>query len=127
MLKYTLNPKPEKSVKVYGRGLRISGKSSVLVCRAITGMNLDKGKKFLQTLVSRSQSLNGKYYTNVSKEILNLLNQAENNTEFKGLDPGRMVIHASAHKGFTFYRARRFKMRRQKRKVTNIQIVLVQR
>jgi len=126
-MKYTLNPKPEKSVRVFGRGLRISTKYSTIVCRAITGMNLGKGKGFLEDLISQKRSLGGKYYTNISDALLGLLKSAEANAEFKGLDADRMIIHASAHKGFTFWRPRRLKMRRTKRKATNIQIVLEER
>ncbi|MBL7206274.1 MAG: hypothetical protein ISS36_01605 [Candidatus Aenigmarchaeota archaeon] len=124
MLKYTYEPNPKKSVKVFGSGLRISTKSSAVICDEITGKQLDKGKRLLQDLVLQKRSLRGKYYTNVSKEILNILQSAENNAEFKGLDPSKLHIHASAHKGFRFWRPRRFKVRRQRRKVTNIQFVL---
>lgn len=124
MERYAFNPNPKKSVKVSGRGLRISTKSSVTVCRAITGMNLEKGKQLLSSMVGQTESLDGKHYTNISSTLLELLKSAQNNAEVKGLEPGKMVIHASAHRGFRFFRNRRFKMRRQKRKVTNIQIVL---
>ena len=127
MLRYARSPKPEKSAKVYGRNLRISRKSSVIVCKALTGLSLEKGNKLLENLITQKQSLDGKYYTNVSKQLSKLIAQAENNAEFKGLDTSRLIIHASAHKGFTFWRPRRFKLRRRKRKMTNIQIVLEQK
>ena len=41
-----------------------------------------------------------------------------------GLDPENLHIHISAHKGFTFYRPRGWKRRRERRKVTNLQVVL---
>ena len=126
MLRYTLNPNPKISVKVYGRNLRVSSKSSAVVCRKIRGMHLEKAKKLLENLVSQKQSLNGKYYTNSCKELLNLLNQAENNAEFKGLDTSKMIVHASAHQSFSYFRPRRFKMRRQRRKLANLQVVLIQ-
>ena len=72
MIKYALNPKPEKSVKVYGRAIRISRKSSVTVCRYITGKSLKSGKSFLEGMISKTSDLNGKYYTNVAAEILGL-------------------------------------------------------
>ncbi len=127
MLRYAFNPNPKKSARVYGRALRISTKNSVIVCKAITGMNLQKGKKFLEDLISKRNNLNGRYYTNVTKELLKLVKSAEANAEFKGLDTERLIIHASAHKGFTFMRPRRLKMRRTRRKITNIQIVLQQK
>ena len=88
---------------------------------------MDKGKNLLEKLLSQKQDLDGKYYTNAASEILDLLKSAESNAEFKGLDLEKLIVYASAHKGFTFFRPRRFKMRRDKRKVTNIQIALVQK
>ena len=125
MLGYSFVPKSENSsVKVYGRNLRISRKKSVVVCRAINGMNFSKGKKLLNDMKNGKRSLGGKYYTKVSSEIHKLLELAESNSEFKGLDPTNMIIHASAHKGFSFWRPRRFKIRRTEAKMCNIQIVL---
>lgn len=123
-MKYTYNPNPKKSVKVFGSGLRISPKSSAVVCRAITNRHLDSGRKLLEDMLMKKRSIKGKYYTNVCKELLNLLTSAENNAEFKGLNVSKLHIHASAHKGFGFWRPRRFRLRRQKRKVANIQLVL---
>ncbi len=127
MLRYAFNPRKEKSARVYGRSLRISGKSSQILCSRITGRSLLRGRRLLNDLVARRRSLNGKYYTNTAKEMLELLGSAQTNAEAKGLDPEKLSIHASAHKGFTFWRNRRFKMRRQKRKICNLQIVLMQR
>ena len=124
MLRYVMNPKPQKSVKVYGRALRISTKNSVKVCSEISGRPLKKAKKLLEDLITQKRSLNGKYYTNISKTLLKLLESAKKNAEFKGLDPEKMIVHASAHKGFTFWRPRRFKLRGTKRKMTHIQIFL---
>ena len=126
-LKYAYAPKAEKFARAYGRALRISTKSSTQICRAITGLNLQKGKGLLNSLLEEKKSLDGKYYTNTTAEVLDLLKSAESNAEFKGLDTDKLIIHASAHTGFAFWRPRRFKMRRQKRKVTNVQIVLEQR
>jgi ribosomal protein L22 len=127
MLKYAFRQKPEKSVKMYGRNLRISTKSSVTVCRALSGLHLEKGKKLLAGLRDKKRSLNGKYYTNVVKEIGSLLRDAEAGAEYKGLDVSRLHILAAAHKGFRFYTPRRFKLRRRKTKVCNIQLVLVEK
>jgi large subunit ribosomal protein L22 len=127
MHKYAFNPDPKTSVKVYGRSLNVSHKSSQIVCRKITGMNLEKAKAFLSNLVSQKHSLEGKYYTNTSKDILSLLKSAESNAEVKGLDTSRLLIHASSHKGFRFMRPRRLKMRGLQKKITNVQIVLMER
>jgi large subunit ribosomal protein L22 len=124
MNKYTYNPDPKKSSKVFGRGLNISHKSSNIVCSKISGMNLDKAKMFLMKMLIEKENIGGKHYTNVTKELIKLLRSAESNAEFKGMDPSRMLIHASAHTGFTFYRPRNWKRRMEKKKITNVQIVL---
>lgn len=121
------NADPKKSVMVYGRGLRISRKSSVTVCHAIAGKPIGKGKGLLDRLAAKKESLRGKYYTNVVEQLSLLLDSAAKNAEFKGLDPDRLIIHASAHKGFTLYRPRNWKRRREKRKVTNIRLLLTER
>ena len=127
MLKYAYKSNPAKSVKVYGRSMRISSKSSVIVCRKITGMSIDKGRDFLLRLSRHKDSINGKYYDNVTNSLIMLLKSAEGNAENKGLDPNKLFIHASAHQGFSFWRPRAWKMRRQKRKMTNIQFILEER
>ena len=126
-MEYCLKPKPEKSAKALGVNLRVSTKNSVIVCKAIRGKTLEKGKKLLEDLIDKKRSLNGKYYTNACKEILEVLKSAEANAEFKGLDLEKLIIHASAHKGFSFWTPRRFKLRRRRKKTTNIQIILIQR
>lgn len=127
MLRYAFNPRKEKSARAYGRSLRISRKSSQLLCSRITGMPLAKGRKLLRDLVDQRRSLDGKHYTKTAMEMLDMLGSAQANAEAKGLDPDKLSIHASAHRGFTFWRNRRFKMGRQRRKVCNLQIVLIQR
>ncbi len=127
MLKYSLDLDPKKSAKAYGRSLGISTKSSVILCRAVSGLNVAKGKKLLQDMVDGRKDIGGKYYTNASKEILELIKSAESNAEFKGLDASRLIIFASAHKGFTFHRPRRTKLKSTRKKMTNVQVVLQQK
>lgn len=126
-MKYAYNPNAKKSAKTYGNGLRISKKSSNIICSRITGMSLEKGRMFLMNLLLQKHSISGKYYTNVTKEMLNMLRSAEANAEFKGLNPSKLMIHASAHKGFSFFRPRGMKRSREKRKMTNVQVVLEER
>lgn len=127
MNRYAYNPDEKKSARVFGRGLRISQKSSRTVCTRITGMTLDKGRRLLMNMLIQKESISGKYYTNITKEMLNLLRSAESNAESKGLEPSRLRIHASAHAGFRFYRPRGWKRRGERRKVCNIQMVLEER
>jgi large subunit ribosomal protein L22 len=127
MPKYALNLDQKKSAKAYGRSLNISTKSSVLMCRKVSGMNVQKAKQLLEGMTEGKRDVDGKYYSNVSSEMLRLLKAAEANAEFKGLDTSRLVVFASAHKGFTFFRPRRTKLKRTQRKITNLQIVLQQK
>jgi ribosomal protein L22 len=78
-------------------------------------------------MLSQTRDIDGRYYTNAATEILMLLKSAENNAEVKGLAAERLVVSASAHQGFTMFRPRRFKNRRQRRKVTHVQVVLVEK
>jgi len=124
---YALKKNEKKSAKVFGKGLPISTKDSVAICRKISGMNLQKGREFLIGMLSEERSLDGKFHTKATMEIVGLLNSAESNAEFKGLDPEKMIINASAHEGYTFYRPRRFKVHGRKKKITHVQIVLEQK
>lgn len=127
MNRYAYQPKSKNAVKVYGSGLRISSKSGALVCREVTGMSLPKAQQFTTGLVSKKRNLKGKYYTAVATSLSDLLKQAEASTEAKGFDPERMIVHASAHEGFTFRTPRRFKLRARKRKIAHLQLVLEQK
>lgn len=127
MNRYAYNPDQKKSARVFGRGSRVSQKSSEIVCSRITGMSLGKGKTLLLNMLMKKESISGKHYTGVVDELLNLIKSAENNAEFKGLEPSKLVIHASAHRGFSFYRPRNWKRRLERRKVTNLQVVLEER
>ena len=73
MHKYAFNPDPKSSVRVYGRSINVSYKTSQIVCRKVTGMNLEKAKKLIENLISKKHSLDGRYYTNTSVEMLSLL------------------------------------------------------
>lgn len=126
-MKYVLNPNLKRSSQAYGRNLRVSNKSSVTVCRAISGMPLRKAEALLEGLVSGKRNLHGKYYTKTAGEILALLGSARSNADAKGLEADGMVVRASAHKGFRLWTPRRFKLRRTTGKNTNIQVVLEER
>lgn len=127
MQRYVKSPDPKTSVKVYGRSLRVSAKDSAIVCKAITGKTLEKGKQFLVQVQARKASLDGKFHDSATDQVHQLLVSAEANTEAKGLAADRMFIHASVHRGFTFHTPRRFKQRGRRRRVTNIQVILEQR
>jgi large subunit ribosomal protein L22 len=110
---------PERTAKVAGRELRISPKHASEICRTIKGMKLEKAKTFLDQVIAKKtpvpfrrykkkvahrhgmqKSSAGRYPVKAANLILKLLQGAEANAEFKGLDAESLrVIHASAYAG----------------------------
>ncbi len=123
MNRYAYEPKG-KHAKASGSMVRISPLHSVVLCRKISGMNATKAKALLENLVSHKAALRGKFYDKTAQQILYHLKQAESNAEFQGLDTGRLIVHASASKGFSFARPRRTSFRHRQVKSTNLQVVL---
>ena len=103
-----------------GRELRISPKDAVEICREIRGKDLEEAFDYLEDVIdgisavpykSHSKKLShkksltgwhsGKYPVKASEAILELLENAQNNAKYKGLDETSLFIrHASARKGF---------------------------
>lgn len=109
-------------------GARISFKKSIIICKAIRGLSLEKGKKLLEDLVSKKASLDGKYHTDTSKKILEILSGAEANAKQKDLKMDKLFINAKADKGFRLITQKsRAKFRGRKAKTTNIEIILEER
>jgi ribosomal protein L22 len=108
---------------------RISLKSSRIICKALQGKKADKAKAMLQGMVDGKRSLNGKYYTNASKKILEVLKNAEANAKAKMMNEESLfVILVKADKGRTFVRPRSRSGRRgEKAKMTHLEIILEER
>lgn len=123
---YTFEPK-QKHAKVHGSSLRVSAKASNTICRTIKKKTLARSKRLLMNLISKKQSLDGKYYTKAAKEMLNLLNSCEKNAEFLGLDADRLMVHATATHGAAFHRRRRKGAFGSKLKSAYIEIMLIER
>ena len=114
----------EKTAKASGRELRVSPKQAREVCRTIKGMKLDKAKAFLHQVMLKKKAVPflrfnkkvghrrglekgfaGRYPVNAAQQILGVLEGAEANAEYKGLDLERLrIIHASAYRGMTIKR-----------------------
>ncbi|MCS4541589.1 MAG: 50S ribosomal protein L22 [Euryarchaeota archaeon] len=107
----------EKTAKVMGRALQISPKDSVEICRVLRGMRLIKAKDLLEKVskkktpipykryrskVGHKRGVNwdaGRYPVKAAKQILEILENAESNAVYKGLDVERLYIkHISAKK-----------------------------
>jgi len=132
------NLEKEHTARAAGKALPISIKHSVEVCNFIRFLQLQKAKKFLQEVINQKRAVPykqynigishkksigpGRYPINTCKEILKILESAESNAQFKGLNTANLVInHLSAHKASTpwHYGRHRGKMKR-----TDIQIIL---
>lgn len=110
---------PETTVKASGRELRVSPKAAREVCVAIKGMKLDEAKDFLQQVIEKKKAVpfrrykkktphrhglqkfaTGRYPVKASQKILQVLENAEANAMYKGLDTERLkIVHAAAYPG----------------------------
>jgi large subunit ribosomal protein L22 len=115
---------PEKTVKASGREVRVSHKSAREICKTIKGMMLSQAKQYLGDVMDKKRAVPfkrfkkkaghrhglvkayaGRYPVKASKQILKLLEGAEANAEYKGLDTDKLrIIHASAYPGMKIKR-----------------------
>ena len=115
---------PDKTVKASGRELRISHKAAREVCNTIKEMGLDQAKDFLQQVILKRQPVPfrrfkkkaghrrglqkayaGRYPVKAAQKVLEILEGAESNAEFQGLDVERLrILHASAYPGMKIRR-----------------------
>ncbi|UCB61137.1 MAG: 50S ribosomal protein L22 [Candidatus Bathyarchaeota archaeon] len=137
----------EKTAKASGRELKISPKHAREVCKTIKGMRTDKAKQYLEQVIAKKRpvpfrrftkkvghrhgmqkAMVGKYPVKAATRILKVLESAEGNAEFKGLDTERLrVVHASAYPGIKLKRAipRAFGRSSPKNRVlTHVEILL---
>jgi large subunit ribosomal protein L22 len=105
------------TARAYGRDLPCSPKSGRNVARAIKGMPVARAKTFLEEVVAvktpvpfkvRVRKIHhrkggmgpGRYPVQTAKCMLKVLESAEANAEYKGLDKDRLVItHSTAYQG----------------------------
>ncbi|MCS7120603.1 MAG: 50S ribosomal protein L22 [Nitrososphaerota archaeon] len=114
----------ETIAKASGRELRVSVKLAREVCTAIKGMKLEEAKEFLRQVQEKKKAVpfrssrkklphrrglekiaSGRYPVNAAKNILRILESAESNALYKGLDTEQLrVIHAAAYPGMKIKR-----------------------
>ena len=114
----------EKTAKASGRELRVSHKHAREVCNTINGMKLDQAKDYLKQVILKKKPVPflrfnkkvghrhglekgfaGRFPVKAATEILNVLEGAEANAEYKGLDMESLrIIHASAYPGMKIKR-----------------------
>ena len=140
-INYSLKTDPTETARSGARNLRISHKDSIEISNYIKSKPVKKVKNILKDTinlkgvipfkkytsdVSHKKGVGvGRYPVNAAKEILKLVENAENNAELKGFDVEKLIIkHIEANKGGSrFYRGRRgFGSR--KAKSTNISIIV---
>ena len=110
---------PDKTAKASGRYLRISPKLAREVCHALKGMQLENAKEFLEKVILKKRAVSfkrhkkhqahrkglkkwasGRYPVKAAYYILTVLENAESNAEYKGLDIDRIrIAHAAAMHG----------------------------
>ncbi|WP_370005011.1 50S ribosomal protein L22 [Methanothermobacter sp. KEPCO 2] len=108
-----------KTARASATHLKISPKHAVEICREIRGMELEKAKRYLEEVirmerpvafkrynrkVGHRRGLNGwasgRYPVKAAGQILKVLENAEANAEYKGLDTEKLrIIHISSHRG----------------------------
>jgi large subunit ribosomal protein L22 len=115
---YSTVTDPATTAQAYGRDMPCSPKSGRNVARAIKGMPVARAKDFLASVTRletpvpfkvRNRKIHhrkgtgfgpGKYPVQTVKCFLKVLESAEANAEYKGLDKERLVItHTSAYQG----------------------------
>jgi len=112
MVGYTQETDPEKTSRALGKDIKISPKKAEEVCRNIRGMDVEKAKAFLRQVIVQKKPVKythykhylshktgvgpGRYPVNAAKEILRILESAQHNAEYKGLDSENMRIHTLA-------------------------------
>lgn len=116
---------PDKTAKSSGRDLRISPKAAREICSTIRYMRLDMAKSILQGVIEKKRPIPykrykrevphrhglekwsaGRYPVKAARQILRLLENAEANATYKGLDVEKLkIIHAASQ------RARKIKRR----------------
>ncbi len=117
-INYSLKVKPEETSRAIGHELHISPKKSMEICKQIKGMKSSQAKSFLEDVIALKKPvrfrrynrdvphrkgkgiMSGRYPKNAALGILQTIQHAEHNAEYKGLDPDVMFIeHTAAHRG----------------------------
>jgi len=113
---YTQETDPETTSKAIGKELSVSPKHCREVCKMLTGLKVEDAKKYLKGVVALEipvpytrfkMFLNpkpkvgpGRYPKNAAKAILRVIESAQSNAEYKGLEADNMRVKAaSAHRG----------------------------
>ena len=138
MKEYTFrNYDREHMARAAGMALPISLKYSVEICRFVKNKKVSLAKNMLQEVVDKKRAIPfrrydfdlghkkkigpGRYPEKASKEFIKLIESAEANAQFKGINTSNLIItHISAHNAGKSWHYGRKSRRRMKR--TNVEI-----
>jgi len=115
-MKYSLNIDPDKTAKAYGYELHCSRKDSTNIAYVLKGMKTANAKKLLQEIIDLKRPLSAVYHKGklahqkgigpgsfpqkAARYMIKVLENAENNAEYKGFDVENMKIsHISTYGG----------------------------
>jgi large subunit ribosomal protein L22 len=110
----------DKTARAMGRSLKISPKHSVEICREIRGKYLDDAKNYLEQVIQKKKAVPfkrhnkkvghrhglegwdaGRYPVKAAREVLSVLESAEANAEYQGMDSENLkIVHISSHRGY---------------------------
>ena len=114
---YSVAFDPEKTARARGVELPISRKKSMELCRELRGMELQSAKEYLEEVIAKKRAVPirryttgaghkkggigpGKYPVKVAKYVLKVIENAESNAEYIGLDTDTLYIKSiAAHPG----------------------------
>ncbi len=114
--KFGLEFPPEKTARALAHELHISPKHAIEICKEIKHRPLGSAKTILEDVVALKRAIPmrsynhdvghrpgmgpGRYPKRAASELLKLLEDAESNASYKGLDTERLVVaHMAAHRG----------------------------
>ncbi|MDP1553086.1 MAG: 50S ribosomal protein L22 [Methanobacteriaceae archaeon] len=120
-IKYAFNEDNKaKTAKAVGKSLKISPKHAVELCRELRGKKIESAKVYLEDVINMEKPVpfkrhnkkvghrkglqgwpTGRYPVKAATQILKVLENAEANAEYKGLDAENLkIMHISSHRGF---------------------------
>lgn len=117
----------EDDVKAAGINLRISNKNARKICSEINRqkMKLEKAIEFVEGLIDGENTIDGKTYESTAEGVLDVLKNAENNAEFKGIPTEKLRVKSiSAEPGMSMRRAKRRQSFGMNMKSSHIKVVL---
>jgi large subunit ribosomal protein L22 len=109
----------KQTARAMARSLKVSPKHCVDICSAIRGMDVQKAKQYLNDVIDMKQAVPfkkhnkkvghrkgmkgwsaGRYPVKAAAAVLKVLENAEANAEYKGMDTENLKIeHISSHRG----------------------------